>query len=112
MTDDEKMLLVAKACGWTLEPRRAALAGRNCCWCVDLMDYFEPLLNSDITLEIVTKLDLIMHPDKIHKVARCWQYIGNVAISIPANGDMPAALCRAVFEVAATIGATLGARSG
>ena len=108
MTDDEKMLLVAKACGWTLENVEGSVI------CAELGRSgrrFNPLHNANDMLEILSNLGLSLMADRESKLAWCHVKAGSphfyFQTIVPANGNMKAALCRAVFEVAAKIGETL-----
>ena len=104
MTDDEKMLLVAKACGWTLIDKRSY--DDKCPWCKELKGYFDPLDDCNDMAEIVAKLGLTIEACNTLEQAICTSEDGSITVSLLANGNMPAALRRAVFEVAAQIGET------
>ena len=117
MTDDEKMMLVAKACGWTLAAD-TIFRGQTRYWCQDLSCEFLPKENTNIMAEIVAKLGLLLQVRLEREIgsttypatAYCmgsWPNFHKIESSVPANGNMKAALCRAVFEVAAKIGETL-----
>ena len=111
MTDDEKMLLVAKACGWTLRRTHYPTTGETFYFCRELGRRIHPRTDCNDMAEIVAKLGLQIHANNMLGVAECSTkgvlFNDLKASRIPADGNIKAALCRAVFEVAAKIGETL-----
>ena len=103
LTDDEKMLLVAKACRWTLFKDESGWRHRG-----PGRRWGTPFKGDGNDMaEIVAKLGIGTLADNINEMAVCWHKSTlGITVSIPANGNMKAALCRAVFEVAAKIGET------
>ena len=111
MTDDEKMLLVAKACGWTLVKSDLIVSDESRWWVPEIRCYFKAPGSIQVMAEIVAKLGLQIHANNMLGVAECSTkgvlFNDLKASRIPADGNIKAALCRAVFEVAAKIGETL-----
>ena len=105
MTDDEKMPYVALACGWTVEPIGKDVNGETWWWCNEFADHFTPLHDANDMLEIVAKLSLLLSAgDVFGTSATCLSRERDVMSTIPADGDMQAALKRAAFEVAVQVG--------